>query len=277
MTAPLLRVRDLSVTFRDGRRRVDALADCNLELERGSILALVGESGSGKSTLARAVAGIVRPTTGTIELDGRDLSRLSGQEKRTQRRRIQMVFQDPDASLNPYHSVGFILREPLAVTGQRDRRRAVARSEELMALVGLDPALLTRRPRELSGGQKQRVAIARAIALEPDLLIADEALSALDVTTQAAISALLSELRERLGLAILFISHDLGMVAHLADTVAVMRAGRILEQGPCTALLSAPAHPYTRLLLEATPDLDRGGLDLQRAETTETFAGDLTP
>lgn len=273
MTAPLLGIEGLSVTFDDGRRKVQALSACSLTLERGRMLALVGESGSGKSTLARAVAGIVRPTAGVIRLDGHDLATVAADQRKALRRRVQMVFQDPDASLNPYHSVGFSLREPLIVGGMRGRAAIAGRAETLMNMVGLDPALLERRPRALSGGQKQRVAIARAIALEPDLLIADEALSALDVTTQAAIADLLQDLRARLGLAILFISHDLGMVAHLADDVAVMRGGLIVEQGPCAQVLGSPAHPYTRRLLAATPDLSAGGLDLEHIDLNE----DLQP
>ena len=254
------------MTFSDGRRRVRAVEDCTLSLERGRMLALVGESGSGKSTVARAVAGIVGPTRGRVTIDGVDPATAARPVRKALRRRVQMVFQDPDASLNPFHSVGFTLREPLAVAGMTGRSALDGRARALMTMVGLDPSLVARRPRELSGGQKQRVAIARAIALEPDLLIADEALSALDVTTQAAIADLLKDLQSRLGLAVLFISHDLGMVAHLADEVAVMRAGRIVETGPCARVLTAPASGYTRLLLAATPDLAAGGLDLDHID-----------
>jgi len=267
VSAPLLEVDGLTVAF-GGARKVVAVDDCSLVVRRGEVLALVGESGSGKSTLARAVAGIVRPTRGRIAIDGRDPSRLGGKEGRALRRRVQMVFQDPDASLNPHHRVGTALREPLVVRGLRDRAAVDARVAELMAMVRLDAALLDRRPRELSGGQKQRVAIARALAMEPELLIADEALAALDLSTQAAVGGLFAELRERLGLALLFISHDLGMVGHIADRIAIMRHGKILETGACGAVLEGPAHPYTRLLIEATPDLARGGLDLDNFDET---------
>jgi ABC-type glutathione transport system ATPase component len=257
MTSPLLCVDNLVVSY-GGRRPVRAVDACSLEMHRGQILALVGESGSGKSTIARAVAGLVRPVSGRIALAGTDLS----EQTRHERRRIQMVFQDPDASLNPFHRIGTTLAEPFVVRGITDKSAIATGVAELLAMVRLDDELLGRRPRELSGGQKQRIAIARALAMAPEVLIADEALSALDVSTQLAISELLLELRDRLGLAILFISHDLLMVRRLADRVAIMRCGRILEQGACEAVLAAPAHDYTRLLLAATPDMDRGGIDL---------------
>ena len=274
MSGPLLSVERLSVVY-PGPRPVTAVADCSIEIGRGEVFALVGESGSGKSTLARAVAGLVRPSHGRIALDGTALEGLRGQAARTARRRIQMVFQDPEASLNPYHRIGTSLAEPLRVRGMRDEPAIAARVAELLAMVRIDPALLDRRPRALSGGQKQRVAIARALAMEPDLLIADEALSALDVSTQAAVGALLRELCERLSLAILFISHDLLMVRHLANRVAIMRGGQILEQGDCTTVLDAPAHRYTRLLLDATPDLARGGIDLEAAEALVDSEGEM--
>lgn len=274
MSAPLLSVERVSVVY-PGPRPVTAAADCSFEIGKGEVFALVGESGSGKSTLARAVAGLVRPAEGRIALDGVSLQGLRGQAAKTARRRIQMVFQDPEASLNPYHRIGTSLAEPLRVMGLRDEAAIAARVAELLAMVRLDPELLERRPRALSGGQKQRVAIARALAMEPDLLIADEALSALDVSTQAAVGALLRELCDRLSLAILFISHDLLMVRHLADRVAIMRGGRILEQGDCASVLDAPAHRYTRLLLDATPDLARGGIDLEAEEALVDSEGEL--
>jgi len=271
VTAPLLQVDELIVTYA-GRPPVVAVDRCSFALARGEILALVGESGSGKSTIARAVAGLVRPDSGRIALDG---AALSGRSKST-RRRIQMVFQDPDASLNPYHLIGSALAEPLRLRGVTEKHEIRARITALLAMVQLDPGLLERRPKALSGGQKQRVAIARALAMAPDLLIADEALSALDVTTQAAIGALLLDLRERLSLSILFISHDLLMVRHLADRIAIMRRGRILETGPCRPVLQAPAHGYTRLLMAATPDLASGGIDLDTDDARFEPEGDPT-
>jgi glutathione transport system ATP-binding protein len=271
VTAPLLQVDDLVVTYA-GRPPVIAVDRCSIALVRGEILALVGESGSGKSTIARAVAGLIRPDSGRIALDGVSLAGGS----KPARRRIQMVFQDPDASLNPYHLISSALAEPLRLRGVTGRDEIRARIEALLAMVQLEPGLLERRPKALSGGQKQRVAIARALAMEPDLLIADEALSALDVTTQAAIGALLLGLRERLSLSILFISHDLLMVRHLADRIAIMRRGRILETGPCRAVLEAPAHGYTRLLMAATPDLANGGIDLDSDDARFEMDGELT-
>jgi oligopeptide/dipeptide ABC transporter ATP-binding protein len=269
--APLFEVRDLAVTFRSDGREVAALDGCTLQVGRGETVALVGESGSGKSTLARVAAGIVAPSRGAVLVDGRDLAALQAAERRTARRRIQMVFQDPDSSLNPLHRVASIVAEPLEVAGERDRGRIRSRVQELLQMVRLDVALLDRRPRQLSGGQKQRVAIARALAAAPDLLIADEALSALDVSTQSAIAALLAELQRRLHVAILFISHDLATVRSLADRVAVLYAGRIVETGPCARVLDAPRHPYTQLLVAATPHLAARSLDFALVDTLDAL------
>ncbi|MGQ0385142.1 MAG: ABC transporter ATP-binding protein [Gammaproteobacteria bacterium] len=267
--APLLEVRDLSVTLRSAGRVVQAVRGCSLKICAGEVLALVGESGSGKTTLARAIAGVVPASAGMLRFRDRDLAAARGPELRRLRRRIQMVFQDPDASLNPMHRIDSILAEPLQVSGAGDRRWIAGRIRELVAVVRLDAALLEKRPRELSGGEKQRVAIARALAMEPELLIADEPLSSLDVSTQAAMAALFRDLRERLAIAMLFISHDLAAVRQLADRVAVMYAGRIVEQGTSEAVLETPAHPYTRLLLAAMPDLRRRTLDLPLVETID--------
>jgi peptide/nickel transport system ATP-binding protein len=251
----LLQVEDLEITYGSGRSAAPAVRGCSLELAAGEILAVVGESGSGKSSIARAIAGIVPPSAGRILFRGSDLvARGGGAGERTRRRAIQMVFQDPDASLNPRHLVRSILEEPLIVRGIRDRAARQARVEELMQLVQLDPALLDRRPIALSGGQKQRVAIARAMALEPDILIADEALSALDVSTQATILQLFQQLRRDVGVSILFISHDLASVQRLADRVCVLFRGRIVEQGSAVDVLQHAKHPYTQLLIAATLD-----------------------
>lgn len=262
--ARLLEIEGLQVRYGHGRKAVTALEDCTLGLDRGEILAVVGESGSGKSSLARAVAGLVAPAAGKVVLDGADVTALKAGA--IQRRAIQMVFQDPDASLNPRHTVATILDEPLSVTGFGDAAARRARVAELLDLVHLDAALLDRRPGALSGGQKQRVAIARALAMQPRLLIADEALSALDVSTQARIAGLFADIRDRLGLGVLFISHDMRMVERLADSVCVINAGRVVEYGPAGTVMTAPQSPYTKLLLAAALDPAGALADPRRVE-----------
>lgn len=272
MTPPLFEAKELGVTFRSHGREVLALENCSLAIRRGETLALVGESGSGKSTFARVAAGLVAPTRGAVLVDGRDLATLPASERRTARRRIQMVFQDPDASLNPLHRVGSIVAEPLEVAGERDRAVLRTRVEALLQMVRLDVALVDRRPRQLSGGQKQRVAIARALAGAPDLLIADEALSALDVSTQSAIAALLADVQRRLGIAVLFISHDLATVRSLADRVAVLYSGRLVESGACADVLESPRHPYTQLLVAATPNVAARRVDFALVDALDGLA-----
>jgi oligopeptide transport system ATP-binding protein len=260
----LLELQDVSVTFATRKRIVHAVRDCSLELQCGEVLALVGESGSGKSTLARLIAGIVAPSRGSLRFKSQEFERVPNDEQRAMRRRIQMVFQDPDASLNPSHRVATILAEPLIVRryGSSDSiRRRVA---ELMQLVRLDAALVDRRSHQLSGGQKQRVAIARALAMDPEVLIADEPLSSLDVSTAASIAQLFQDLQRTLSMAMLFISHDLAAVRRLATRVAVMYAGQIVETGP-TELLDRPAHPYTRLLVASLPT-SQGRLNVKLVE-----------
>jgi len=269
---PLLEARGLSVTLRSGGRVVQAVRDCTLELHGGEVLALVGESGSGKTTFARAVAGIVPVASGELLFHSQDLSTVRPAVRRSLRRRIQMVFQDPDASLNPMHRIGAILAEPLLVIGFGGHSAIRNRIRELLAMVRLDASLLDKRPRQLSGGEKQRIAIARALAMEPELLIADEPLSSLDVSTQATIAALFRDLQQRLHISLLFISHDLAAVRQLADRVAVMHAGEIVETGSCGAVLDTPAHPYTRLLLAAMPDLRRRVLDVRLVDAIDRLA-----
>lgn len=261
---PLLELQDVSVTFATRERTVHAVRECSLQLHAGEVLALVGESGSGKSTLARLIGGIVEPTGGKVCFRSQDLSRASRAEQRLLRQRIQMVFQDPDASLNPSHRVASILAEPLLVRRYGAEVAIRRRVAELLQLVQLDASLLERRPHQLSGGQKQRVAIARALAMEPDVLIADEPLSSLDVSTAAAIANLFQDLQRTLGIAMLFISHDLAAVRRLATRVAVMYAGQIVETGSA-ALLESPAHPFTRLLVASMPNA-HGRLNLQLVE-----------
>lgn len=253
MSAPV-EVRDLVVRFR-GRVAVDAVS---LSIPAGSTLGLVGESGSGKTTIARAVAGMLRPASGEVTIGGR----RAGEGNRAARRAVQLVPQDPTSSLNPRLTIRYTLTEALRVAGGVPRRSAAARARELLDLVRLDPAeVLDRVPGELSGGQRQRIAIARAVAVNPSVLVADEPTSALDVSVQAAVLDLLAVLRRELDLTVLFISHDLTVVNAVADTIAVMQAGRLVETGPREAFFAAPRTDYARDLLAAVsrlPDAQTG-------------------
>ncbi|WP_371786586.1 ATP-binding cassette domain-containing protein [Streptosporangium subroseum] len=231
------------------------LTDVSIHVDVGEIVGVVGESGCGKTTLARMITGLRRPSSGVVRFEGVDVHHLSGQALREHRRHVQMVFQDPYLTLSPRQTVRQALIEPLVIHRIGDARSRAARVEELLDLVGLDPDVGARRPRRLSGGQQQRVAIARALALGPRLLVCDEPVSALDVSVQAKVLNLLCDLRDRLGLACLFIAHDLAVVRQLADRIAVMYDGRIVEQGPTTAVTTEPSHPYTRTLLAATPTI----------------------
>ncbi len=232
---------------------VDAVDGVSLEIPAGTTLGLVGESGSGKSTLARLVVRIIEPSAGSVEVDGTDVTVLSGSELGRSRRQMQMVFQDPFSSLDPSHTIGDTVSEPLVLHTElrADERRE--RTRELLALVGLGAVPLDRYPHQFSGGQRQRIAIARALAVNPSLLVCDEAVSALDVSTQAQVLNLLADLQRELGTAYLFISHDLSVVRHIADRIAVMYLGQIVEEGPATQVLDRPAHPYTAALLSAIP------------------------
>jgi len=252
----MLRANQLTKEYpvRGGTGVLHALSGVSLELAEGETLGIVGESGCGKSTLAKLLVRLEDPTSGTIELDGVDLTRLRGRALREQRRRIQMLFQDPYSSLNPRQRVGRTLGEVLAVhrlggDGQARQRRIA----ELLDLVGLAPQLAERYPHELSGGQRQRVGIARALAVEPKVLLLDEPVSALDVSVRAEIMNLLATLRRELRLSYLFISHDVAMVRHLSDRVAVMYLGRVVELGDWKSVLDSPLHPYTAALSAAVP------------------------
>jgi peptide/nickel transport system ATP-binding protein len=260
MSAPLVEARDLTKRFPIGRgvlgrprTWVHAVTDVSLALQPGETLGLVGESGCGKSTLGRLLLRLLEPTSGDVRFDGQSLLTLRGRQLRTLRRSMQIVFQDPYGSLNPRMRVETIVGEGLAIhkVGSRAERRAKVR--ELLELVGLSPEAATRYPHEFSGGQRQRIGIARALALGPKFVVADEAVSALDVSIQAQILNLLQDLRRRLALTLLFISHDLRVVEHLSDRVAIMYLGRIVEQGPRDAVYGNPRHPYTRALLSAVP------------------------
>ncbi|WP_154814377.1 ABC transporter ATP-binding protein [Actinophytocola xinjiangensis] len=265
----VLEIRDLRVTYTGrGRRSVRAVDDVSLDVLPGETLALVGESGSGKSTIARCVMGLVRPQAGTITFEGQPLGPVDRRPASAQRG-LQMVFQDPGSSLNPRMTVGAIIREAWrthpAVAPAGDRAEALA---AVLADVGLDAGVATRRPSALSGGQQQRVSIARALALAPRLLVCDEAVSALDVSVQSQILRLLVDLRREHELSVLFITHDLAVVRQIADRVAVMRSGELVEQLPADQLFTEPAHPYTRDLLRAAHQLEGAAFDSFDTDTS---------
>jgi ABC-type oligopeptide transport system ATPase subunit len=263
---PLLKVRglvkhfpiDRGVMLRRNVGAVRAVDGIEFEVMRGETFGIVGESGSGKSTTARLIARLLDPTAGEVRFEGRDIAALRGAGLKRIRRELQMVFQDPYSSLNPRRTIGAIVAEPLVIhrvePDRAARRRAV---QELMEMVGLNPEHYNRYPHEFSGGQRQRVGIARALALGPKLLIADEPVSALDVSIQAQVLNLLRDLQRRLGLTMVFISHDLSVVRHMCDRIAVMHDGRIVELASNEALYSAPREPYTRELLAAVPGARR--------------------
>jgi peptide/nickel transport system ATP-binding protein len=259
---PLLEVQGVHVHFPVRRRRacgvefLRAVDGVDIVVEAGESVGVVGESGCGKSTLARVIVGLQEPTSGSLLVAG---ERTGANRSAVVRRRVQMVFQDPATSLNPRRSVRSVLVELLRAHGLAAGSEAEARVRALAGLVGLPSRTLAARPRELSGGERQRVAIARALVVEPDLLVADEAVASLDVSVQAAVINLLADLRRQLGLTLVFISHDLGVVRSLCDRVAVMYLGRIVEDAPAESLFAGPGHPYTRALLAAVPRLGERG------------------
>ena len=248
---PLLEIRDLKITFFARKAPIIAVNGVSLSIEKGKTLGVVGHSGSGKSTLARAVMQLVQPTSGKIMLGTKDLSTLSPKEIQSMRKRMQMVFQDPGGSLNPFARVASIIGEPLLVHGMAKGEALDIRAQTLLKQVGLQAADGSRYPHEFSGGQKQRIAIARAIALQPELLVCDEPTSSLDVSVQATILNLLADLREELDLTILFISHDLSVIHHFCDDVVVMSKGKIVEQGTVDEVIRNPSHKATRELVAA--------------------------
>ena len=256
---PLVRVCGLTKRYlgrgRRGAVAVQALAGVDLEVARGADLALVGQSGSGKSTLARCLARLEEPTSGQIWFEGVDLLALRGRRLRPFRERVQLILQDSAASLDPRLRAEQIVSEPLEVLGRESREERRRRALELMEMVGLRAAWAERRPLELSGGQRQRLAIARALAMRPQLLILDEAFAGLDASIQAQIAGLLRELQGRLGLTYLYVSHDLGLMSVLADEVAIMLEGRIVERGAVRRIFADPRHAHTRALIAAVPSL----------------------
>ncbi len=249
-----------------------AVDDVSFTIARGETLGLVGESGCGKSTVGRAILRLYEPTDGRIVFDGEDISSLSETELRPMRARMQMIFQDPFASLNPRHSVGRMIGEPMRVHGLGGRRDSASRVRELLDIVGLPPDAASRYPHEFSGGQRQRIGIARAIAVNPDFIVADEPVSALDVSIQAQIINLLETLQKDFALTYLFIAHDLAVVRHISDRIAVMYLGSIVEISTAADLYEQPLHPYTLSLLSAVPIPDPA---IERARETILLAGDL--
>lgn len=256
----LLDVQNLGKTFAERKflsfgpgYSVTALADVSFSIGRNETVGIVGESGCGKSTLGRCVLDLIEPSTGTVTFEGQDLSQLSSDMKRALRRRMQMVFQDPYSSLNPRRTIGKTLAEPLLVHRGLRFRDALPAVLKVLDEVGLPSGAVDKFPHEFSGGQRQRVAIARALILEPELIVADEAVSALDVSVQAQILILLKRIQRERGLSYLFITHDLGVLRSFCDRVLVMYLGRVVESGPVEQLLSSPRHPYTRSLRDAAP------------------------
>ena len=272
MTDAILQVRNLRVYYGTPGKPVRAVDGVSLDIGESEVVGLVGESGCGKSTVGRAILRLYEPTDGRIVFDGEDITRLSEQRLRPLRRRMQMVFQDPFASLNPRHSVGRIVGEPLRAHGLATRRNVNARVRELLEVVGLPRDASTRYPHEFSGGQRQRIGVARALAVNPDFIVADEPVSALDVSIQAQIINLLEELQKDFQLTYLFIAHDLAVVRHISDRIAVMYLGSIVEVSPSDELYANPLHPYTISLLSAVPIPDPA---VERNRETILLSGDL--
>ncbi|MGZ3322258.1 MAG: dipeptide ABC transporter ATP-binding protein, partial [Xanthobacteraceae bacterium] len=268
----ILSIDNVSKTYRTGgflgrgARVTPAVKNVSLKLPRGATLGIVGESGSGKSTLARCLVRLIDPDTGSIVLEGKDWAKMTREDVRRETRHIQMVFQDPFGSLNPRRKAADLVAQGPIVHGTSSAK-ALADAKELFALVGLDPSASDRFPHEFSGGQRQRIGLARALALHPEVLVADEAVSALDVSVQAQVLQLLAGLRQRLGLSIVFITHDLRVAAQICDLVAVMKNGEVVEQGLAGDVFGRPQHPYTRALLDSIP-----GGDFARQHDAPSFA-----
>jgi peptide/nickel transport system ATP-binding protein len=258
VTEALLSVRGLKKYFGHGEHPVRAVDDVSFEIGKGEVLGLVGESGSGKSTIGRSVLKLIQASSGEIRYAGTDLVPLSARAMRPYRRRLQIIFQDPYASLNPRRRVADTIGEALATHGLHPGSARATRVAELLSVVGLAPEHAQRFPHEFSGGQRQRIGIARALAVEPEFIVADEPVSALDVSIQAQVINLLSDLREKFGLTMLFISHDLDVVEYLCDRIVVLYLGKVMEVAPAKTLYKSPRHPYTQALLDASPRPDPG-------------------
>jgi oligopeptide/dipeptide ABC transporter ATP-binding protein len=269
---PLVEIKDLKKYFPVPHKQVVRAVDgVSFTINRGETLGLVGESGCGKTTVGRCILRLIEPTSGEIRFDGRDLLKLGRGEMRAIRRRMQIIFQDPYSSLNPRMKVGSIIAEPLEIHRVGDRRERKDRVAELLRVVGLDPDYANRYPHQFSGGQRQRIGIARALALNPDFIVADEPVSALDVSVQAQVVNLMQDLQERFGLTYLFISHGLAVVKHISTRVGVMYLGKLVELAPAEEIYANPLHPYTQALLRAIPIPDP---DAKR-RTAQKLGGDV--
>ncbi len=278
----LLKVEDLKmyfpitkgIIFQRHVGDIKAVDGLSFDVKRGETLGLVGESGCGKSTTGRAILQLYRPTAGTVEFESEDLTSLKGESLRKRRRNMQMIFQDPYASLNPRMTVGSIVGEPLEVHNILSGKARRERVKELLEIVGLNPYFINRYPHEFSGGQRQRIGVARALAVQPDFIVCDEPISALDVSIQAQVINLLEELQSEFGLTYLFIAHDLAVVRHISDRIAVMYLGRIVELTGRDSLYKGPLHPYTRALLSAVPIPDPLA-EIERAKKRIILQGDV--
>jgi oligopeptide/dipeptide ABC transporter ATP-binding protein len=257
--SPLLQTCDLVKRYRAGRKTLRAVDGVSIEVSRGETLGLVGESGCGKSTLGRLICCLEPPTAGAVVLDGVDMLALSPKAMRAMRRRMQLIFQDPFASLNPHKTVRQIVGLPLQIWERAGRRTLRERVRELLDSVGIDPAQAHRFPHQFSGGQRQRIGIARALACKPDLIVADEPVASLDVSIQAQILQVMRNLQQRFGLTIVLISHDVSVVSHVSQRIAVMYLGKIVEIGPAQCVIDRPLHPYSRALVAAVPRVGEAG------------------